>query len=312
MASLPAGLAACASGPPAAPGAPPAGSPWPDRPFVLLGEVHDNAEHHRLRAQGLVAAVSAWQHSEGDGCVTVAFEPLARKRDAALRQALHDLGLGGDGGCAGPPRAARGWSEIELEAAAERIAQAAGLDRRGWGWPLHRPLVMACLQSGARIVGANLEPEVARDIARRGEAALPEDIRQALGADTGWGPVEQRAAEGDIDQGHCGLLPPQRWPAMALAQRARDAAMALSLLKARDGGARRVLLVAGNGHVRRDLGVPRYLTALGARARDIQSVGYLEANAPSAEWPSARRFDQVIYTAPSPRPDPCKGLVGRL
>ena len=62
-----------------------------------------------------------------------------------------------------------------------------------------------------------------------------------------------------------------------------------------------VLLLAGNGHVRRDLGVPRWLTpVLQQRAR---AVGYLEQDGlpPGA-------FDLTVISPVQPRQDPCASL----
>lgn len=309
----------------------PAGRPgtdpgWPDRPVLLLGEFHDNPAHHALRAAGLLH----WLDDPRPAAV--AFEPFGRRHTPALQAATRALGLVDDPARPGHPLPApAAWTPADLDVAADRLAEAGELDRRGWGWPLHRPLLVACLRRGARIVGANLEPDEARAIARQAEAALPADIRAALAADRAWSAVEQALVEADIDAGHCGLLPPSRWPAMALAQRARDAAMALAieagLGDSRAGpavGASRVALIAGNGHVRRDLGVPRVLRALGRSSTDLHAVGYLEARPPpasrvgdgrpqteaAAPAPAlGRLYDAVVYTSAPAREDPCAGLA---
>ena len=57
-----------------------------------------------------------------------------------------------------------------------------------------------------------------------------------------------------------------------------------------------VVLLAGNGHVRRDLGVPRWLEGTaGARAF---SVGFVEE-------PAEGTFDERVAIVPHPRVDPC-------
>ena len=225
--------------------------PWPDRPVLLLGELHDNPEHHRLRAEGLVAWASFFS-ARGDARATVvAFEPMNRSRNAFLIEAYRSLGLLAESQ-AGPGltvRAAPHWNEAALSTAADQMAEAGGLDHRGWAWPMHKPIFVACLRVGARIIGANLDANEARDIARRGASALAPDLQRTLDADRGWSASEQRAAETEIDHGHCGLLPPARWPSMVLAQRARDAAMAQVMVQASDRRRQRVVLIAGNGHV---------------------------------------------------------------
>ncbi|HLL17896.1 MAG TPA: hypothetical protein VK439_03865 [Rubrivivax sp.] len=57
------------------------------------------------------------------------------------------------------------------------------------------------------------------------------------------------------------------------------------------------VLLAGNGHVRTDVGAPRWLSA-DLRARSL-AVGVLEQGDTTAA------FDRRVFTAPQPRPDPC-------
>ena len=83
---------------------------------------------------------------------------------------------------------------------------------------------------------------------------------------------------------------------MARGQLARDAVMAGTL---RAHAAHGVVLLAGDGHVRRDLGVPRWLTVEEARRSWV--VGYLEEG--NEAPPGA--FDAVVRVAPAERPDPC-------
>ena len=60
---------------------------------------------------------------------------------------------------------------------------------------------------------------------------------------------------------------------------------------------RGVLLLAGNGHVRTDVGAPRWLSAA-TRARS-EAVGVLEDGDPTTA------FDRLVFTPAQPRPDPC-------
>jgi hypothetical protein len=115
-----------------------------------------------------------------------------------------------------------------------------------------------------------------------------------------------------IDEGHCGVLPPRLHAPMVLAQRARDVAMALAMQAAhRDSGPAhsgpaRTVLIAGNGHVRRDVGVPHVLASLGVPAARVVAVGYLEPGLPTLG------FDLVdVAPAPAGRPDPCEALRRR-
>jgi uncharacterized iron-regulated protein len=235
--------------------------------YVLLGEVHDNPAHHRERAELLRDLLA-------DGRPTrVLFEQMPRGTEAAIAAAARD---------------------------AESVVDAGRLDRRGWRWPLHRPLVDAALAGGATITGANLERGDARAVMRDGAAALPPDLQALLALP--WSAEQQSRLERTIDEGHCGLLPRDSWPAMALAQRARDAAMARSMLQV--PAPERVVLIAGNGHVREDIGVPHYLRGAGVPERDIAAVAFLE----DGDTADPGRFDLVRRSPPAPRADPCETL----
>jgi uncharacterized iron-regulated protein len=107
----------------------------------------------------------------------------------------------------------------------------------------------------------------------------------------------QAAQEREIDIGHCHALPRSLWPRMAQAQFARDALMAEVLRRSAQAGG--VVLLAGNGHVRRDIGVPRWLGDVKDRTF---AVGYLEITDDSTPITA---FDAVVRTAPAERADPC-------
>lgn len=237
--------------------------------FVLLGELHDNAEHHRARAAVLRELLA-------DGRPTrVLFEQLPLGHDTAIAAAPRD---------------------------AEAVASAGQLDRRAWAWPLHKPLFDAALEGGAVIGGANLDREALRAVMGSGASAAPAALQTWL-ADARWTSARQATQEASIDAGHCGLLPRSQWPAMVLAQRTRDAAMARALLDTAPG--HRAVLIAGNGHVRRDVGVPFYLGLAGVAAADIVSIAYLEPGNDAASFDSVQRL-------PAPeRSDPCAALRER-
>ena len=116
----------------------------------------------------------------------------------------------------------------------------------GWPWQTYRPVVMAAVRAGVPVLGANLPTARQRDAMR--DAALDARLPPAALAEQ-----QQRMRDG-----HCGLLPESQIGPMTRVQIARDIAMADTVRAARQPG-RTVLLVAGNGHVHRALGVPLHL-----------------------------------------------------
>ncbi len=253
--------------------------------FRFIGEVHDDAAQHALRAR-LVAALA-------DKHPAAVMEIFDLGRDAALADAQAN---GAD---------------------ADAMATAGALDRAAWGWPLHRPVVAAALSARLPIRGANVARADLMALARSRTAGA----WQRRVAAAPWGEREDAAMRETIVESHCGALPDEAVPAIAFAQRVRDAAMAEAVAAAaRDAGG--AVLLAGNGHVRRDIGAPRYLqpAELPAGAADIVSVAFIEA---SAEEMRARDFplnlvdehpgyDYVWFTPPAARPDPCEALKGRF
>jgi uncharacterized iron-regulated protein len=241
--------------------------------FRLLGEVHDHPAHHRHRA-ALIRELG----TPGE----IYFEQFDRDHDAGLREAQR-AGADADG-----------------------LAKAGRLDA-AWKWPLHRPLVEAALAAPVQVRAANLSAADARRFSKAGKLG-PEDAALAgalSGAD--WTALRETALRADLRDGHCGALPEKIAPAMALAQRARDAAIAIAL----SGAAGSAVLIAGNGHVRRDLGVPLYLP----RGATFLSVGFLETQPGEADprdyalgANSEAKYDYIWFTAPQPRPDPCEKL----
>ena len=234
--------------------------------FLLLGEVHDNPAHHQARGE-LLATLPA------------------RFRSLVLEQLEQGR-------------------RLDPATPLDETLEQAGLDREGWGWPLHEPVIAAGRARDMGIAGGNLNRKVARKLALEGTPALDETLTRML-EQAPLDDIGRRRLEADLAAGHCGKLPASRLPNMALAQRARDASLARTLLEA--GGP--AVLIAGNGHARRDYGVPVMLAAAAPRAL-VVSVGFLEA-APgdrpdAAPWRGV--FDYLWFTTPAPRSDPCADL----
>ncbi len=245
--------------------------------IVLLGEVHDNAAQHALRAAALRQLVVQGTRP------AIAFEQFDRERQLDIERARRER-----------PRDAD-----------YLIAQAKGRD--DWRWDSYRPFVSLALEYDLPIVAANLSRGDAMRVAIDGWPALFDSVTRsefrldALPADF------RHKHEDAIAIGHCNLLPPNALPARARAQMARDIAMARSIRPYVDKG---VVLLAGNGHVRRDIGVPFWLTA--DERRSVISIGLLERDNDGSDAESGVNFDVHVITERAERADPCKALAQRL
>ncbi|HTO46049.1 MAG TPA: ChaN family lipoprotein [Burkholderiales bacterium] len=255
--------------------------------FVLVGETHDNPDHHRLQLELLEAIVRAGRRP------AVALEQFDREHQAALDRA-----------------------RTERPGDAGSVADAAQFDRRGWHWTFYEPMVAFALRNDLPLVAANLSRRDAVAVVERGYDALGRDLSGRLGLSQPLGAALAQAMEAVVREGHCGNLPESVVPRMVAAQRARDAVMADALLAQASAGA---VLIAGNGHVRRDLGVPLQLAARAPR-RGVLAVGIVEvvegmARAEDYVAPAAGdapQFDFVVFTPRTARPDPCARLAPRI
>ncbi len=197
--------------------------------FVLLGERHDNPDHHLLQAEVLRSLTGVGQRP------AVGFEMFGLDDSTAIAEHL-----------AAAPSDAAG------------LGGAVNWNRRGWpDWAMYQPIAEAALQVKLRIVATNLPLATARKMTRDGLAALEPRTVRDLDLDRSPSESVFAAMAADIRDSHCGYASEESVKTMVGVQRARDAQMAQSLIVAgASGGA---ILIAGAGHVRNDYGIPVYL-----------------------------------------------------
>ncbi len=181
---------------------------------------------------------------------------------------------------------------------------ASGLDPAGWDWPAHEKLYEPIRAGGTPLVGGNLPKDEARRIFMQGQSALPERMARTYEQARLDGTAE-KALDRDLIDGHCGKLPDRYLQRMRFAQRMTDIAMAHSLLDHQPS-----VLVAGNGHVRKDYGVPQVIGAV-APALKLISVGFVERSADSQELINSLvgRYDFIWLTERAERKDPCENFT---
>ena len=251
--------------------------------FVALGEQHDNADHHRLEALLIETASAARRPSIVFEMIDVDEQPAV---DSAV--AAHP----------GDPDA---------------IGVAVDWAHSGWpAWPLYRPVFAAVARLRLPVLGAGLDRELARKIAHEGVAALPADLVRRFALDAPLDAETSRALRDEMRDAHCGMLPESMLDPMALIQRARDAELAAKLASSdpSNGG----VVVAGNGHVRSDRGVPRAFSR--ATNGTVLAVALVEVR---PEWTKAPEyagafdsrdlpFDYVWFTPRASDEDHCAEL----
>jgi len=260
--------------------------------FVLLGEKHDNPDHHRIQAWLVGSMIAAGRRP------ALAFEMFASDQQAALDEHL-----------AARPKDAAG------------IGAAVNWAKSGWpDWELYQPIAQAALDGGAAILAANLPRPLRRALARTGVSALGAERVAALGLDR---PLPEELAgplREEIAVSHCGQLPASMIGPMATVMTARDAQMAEVLRRgARLIGHDGAVLITGKGHARNDRGVPFHLRR-GDGAASIVSLGLVEV-AEGVTEPAAYAeilgaeplpFDFVWFTPVADPEDPCAKFAEQL
>lgn len=257
--ALPCLLAACSHTAPTAAGKPSA----QQNDVLLLGEVHDNATGHAQRAGHLRDRIDAgWRPA-------IAMEQFDTDQQSALDTAMDE--------CAN----------------ADCVVAKVAPEKSSWNWDYYTPLIELAIRHDLPLLAANLSRGDASKIVKEGfSAALPPDLVARYRLDQL--PVEVLGAqETEVRDGHCGMLPEAMLAPMAKAQIARDVVMAETM---RPHAGRGVVLIAGNGHVRDDIGVPYWLRRDGLSPR---AEGFIEPDSDASPYDTAHRIPRTQ------RPDPC-------
>ena len=187
--------------------------------IVVLGEQHDNPDHHARQAEW----VTALQPS------ALVFEMLTPVQAG---------------------KAAFDWSDqAELDAAI-------GWSQSAWpSFDMYFPIFAAAPDAvifGAGVLREQLRDQLQNPISEQLEAAR-------FGLDQPADPEEQAAREALQAVAHCGALPEELLPMMVDAQRIRDMALADASLRALAQTGGPVVVITGNGHARTDWGMPALL-----------------------------------------------------
>jgi uncharacterized iron-regulated protein len=231
--------------------------------IVILGEVHDNPAHHQGQAYII-------NHL---GPRAVVFEMLSSAQAATLNSTSFDT----------------------PEALAEVINWADS------GWPdfaIYAPIFAALGKTP--VAGAALPKSKVRQAFGEGAATVFGVDAPTFGLDR---PLTASELERRMQmqfEAHCQAMPLDMMGGMVEAQRLRDAYFSRVALEALKTHKAPIVVIAGNGHARRDWGMPGYI-ALAASDISVMAIGFVEEPA-AVDDP---RFDLTIPTAPATRPDPC-------
>lgn len=205
--------------------------------FVLLGETHDRAAHHRWQAE-------------------VIAELRARRPELAV--GLEML-----------PRRAQGALDRYVAGAVDQagfLEESAWKESWGFDFALYRPIFAYAREHGIPLIALNVDRSLVREVGQEGFDAVAARTEMPVGrpADPMPGYVSHLA---EVYAAHAdGRTPAADDPAFRRfvdAQLLWDRAMAEALAQAHDAGGHLVVGVMGAGHVENGYGVPHQLAALG-------------------------------------------------
>lgn len=207
---------------------------------LILGEIHDNPQHHQTQAERIHALEPA----------AIVFEMLTEEQAASY--------------------------DKELQSNSEALEQLFGWNSSGWpDFDMYHPIFANA--GNAQIYGAAVPRGHARQAMEEGiEFVFPDAEKFGL---TEALPQEQQEKRETLQHAaHCDALPAELLPVMVEIQRLRDASLARSVLQALDETGGPVAVIMGNGHARKDWGASALLMQI-APEQQLHVLGQTEDGA---------------------------------
>ena len=248
---------------------------------LLLGETHDNMQHHELQQKLLKARV------ESGARPALMMEQLDASSQPALDQAL-----------AGSDR--------------DEVLSTVNSLIKFTDWEAYSPLLAIAVDNKLPVIAANIPNQQLQPVIWRGYAAYDAAELKRLAVEAVWNENRQDFLVRNMGGAHCGRLKDELRAGLSRSQRLRDALMVDSAVSSI---ARGVVAIVGSSHARRDIGLPLYFAARAPAAR-ILSIGFVEVS-PGRTDPAAyigesatgeAPFDVIWFTPRVERTDPCAEL----
>ena len=245
---------------------------------LLLGETHDNPQHHDLQLKLLKARI------ESGARPALLMEQLDTESQPALDLALADSDP------------------------AEALNTATGLitftDRQ-----FYRPFLATAIDNKLPVIAANISSRQLQPVIWNGFAAYDAAALKRMAVEEVWSDSRQTYMLSHIGGAHCGQIRDELRAGLTRSQRLRDALMADAAVSSIGRG---IVAIVGSSHARRDIGMPLYLAARDPAAH-ILSIAFVEVipglDAPETyETDSASGsppFDVIWFSSRVDRADPC-------
>ena len=235
--------------------------------YVLLGEYHNNPRHHLFRAKILKLLGKN---------ISVGFEQLHREQQPIVDEFFNKENQDID--------------ELEKK-----------LQWNWFSWDIYRPLFQATYERKLQPIALNFHRSKAKEIIKKQRTYFHFNFLKETGLEKDFSKELEAKLYKAIDEGHCGQLPKEMIPLMAFAQRANDATMAWHLIR----NTRKGVVIAGNGHVRKDYGMAWYLKHLEPKAK-VATVGLFSPKEVQENSELFKLYDYIVVLEhEKDKTDPC-------
>lgn len=245
--------------------------------IYLLGEVHDNEIGHTKRLQDIKALTSNFK-----GEIAIIFEQINRP----------DL----------PGDHKNPWLSCQESDCLNLL-----MTESQWDPKPYQSVINLAIANQWKIYSGNINKSDIKQIMLEGVASVLMDQVNMFQYDKYDGlPDEVRKALNKaMIEGHCGLIDEKMAARMSQIQIARDIWISSQILKALEYQDL-VIVLAGNGHIRTDMGIPFWLARVGQN--EYSSIGYIESINHKENHP----FNIVKLLPVADRQDPCEELKIRF
>ena len=254
--------------------------------ILLLGETHDNPQHHELQQKLLKARI------ETGARPALMMEQLDTESQAAVDQAL---------------------SGSNHDEVLDKVTKLIKFQ----DWKFYQPFLAIAVDNKLPIIAANVSNQQLQPVIWQGFAAYAAEDLKRLVVEEVWSESRQNFMVRNMGGAHCGKLKDELRAGLSRSQRLRDALMVDSAMSSMGRG---VVGIVGSSHARRDIGLPLYFAARAPLAH-IFSIGFIEVSkgrvdpvAYEADSATGEAVYDVIWFTPRVERggDPCAGLGAGL
>ncbi|WP_316861444.1 ChaN family lipoprotein [uncultured Cohaesibacter sp.] len=268
--------------------------------MILLGEKHDNPRHHLLQAK-MLDGIGQWSNR-----AHVIFEML----EPGQSKVLDEVNAGRAKPLAGENGAAGSAAEM-LDARLAALGEALEWEERGWpDWAIYQPIFRQALSHSMVLGAGNPDRKTLMDVGRGSQ--LSDGLLDDLRWDQTYSEAQREDLVDELVEAHCGMIGRDAVSPMVSMQRFKDAHMARAMRRAqRESDV--VILIAGNGHVRKDRGVPIFLDRPEKQLR-IAFVEVVRGEENARAYPAfgPALYDYIWFTPRVDEEDPCERFRAQL